>query len=180
MEGRLLRPFWPLCSDKGDAHHRPVDEPAPGMRRAARWILLVGEVPGEGTPFSQRQGYPRPTSSASCSCSVGTRRTLASRIRLERSCLNNASQLLAAATTSLPLRATHCPSSPRRISDRRGGSIAAPFCAGLNHIGVVLSYPAYNLCRPSRRRNDERGWEAAGLPLPAVGSQRPASRRRLG
>jgi hypothetical protein len=126
MERSFLRPLWPLCAYEGDAHHRSVDETSLGVRRTTSWILLVGEGPREGTPFSQRWDYPSPTSSASCSFSVGTRRTLASRIRLERNCLNSASALLAAATTSLPLRATHFPSSPRSISDRCRGSTAPP------------------------------------------------------
>jgi hypothetical protein len=124
MERSLLGPLRPLSAQEGDAYHRSVDESPPRMRRTTSRILLVREGPGEGAPFSQRRDYPRPTSSASCSCSVGTRRTLASRMRLERNCLNSASALLAAATTSLPLRATHFPSSPRRISDRCRGSTA--------------------------------------------------------
>ena len=125
IEGRLLRPFWPVGTDEGDTHHRPVDESALGCVAPLVGSSWYGKTRGRDA-VGQRRGYPRPTSSASCSCSVGTRRTLASRIRLERSCLNSASELLAAATTSLPLRATHFPSSPRRISARRGGSTALP------------------------------------------------------
>jgi hypothetical protein len=126
VERSLLGSFWPLRAYEGDAYHWPVDKSPLGMRFAACRVFLIGEDPGEGTPFGQCWDYPSPTSSALCSCSVGTRSTLASRIRLERSCLNSASALLAAATTSLPLRATHFPSNPRSISDRRRGSIALP------------------------------------------------------
>src|SRR5215217_1012526 len=143
-ERRLLRPLRSRSSNEGDAHDWAINVATSRMRLAACWILVVGKDPREGTQFSQGCSYPRPTSSASCSCSVGTRRTLASRMRLERNCLNSASAVLAAATTSLPLRATHFPSSPRSISDRCRGSTAAPLSAGPNHIRVVLSCPAYN------------------------------------
>lgn len=107
MERSLLGSLWPLSAYEGDAHHWPVDVSPGWMCFTTCGVFHIGEDPGEGTPFSQCRGYPSPTSSALCSCSVGTRSTLASRIRLERSFLNSASALPAASTTWLPLRATH-------------------------------------------------------------------------
>jgi hypothetical protein len=82
-----------------------------------------GKIHGKGCGLVTPSSYPRPTSSARRSCSVGARSTLALWIRLDRSRLKRASGVSAAATTWPPLIATHFPSNPRSSSDRCRGSM---------------------------------------------------------